>query len=68
MQNIIRENVKVSDLKNGDTVEVNGKLETVNYHHLKNGPIGATCKGDPHRLGICKVTFKVPTAFGYRCQ
>lgn len=63
---IIREVVDVADLTVGDTVEVNGKMETVNRNHLTIGFTGNCYKGDPFHNGITKVTFKVPTAYGYR--
>lgn len=59
MNNIIRKTVSVADLKNGDTVEIDGKMETVSRNHLKRGFAGHTYKGDPHKKGITKITFKV---------
>jgi hypothetical protein len=50
--------VMVSELQNGDTVEVNGSLETVSWKHIKRGFTGVTYKGDPHNSGIIKVIFK----------
>jgi len=50
--------VMVSELQNGDTVEVNGNLETVSWRHIKCGFTGVTYKGDPHHKGIIKVIFK----------
>lgn len=51
----------VSELQNGDTVEVNGSLETVSWKHIKRGFTGVTYKGDPHHSGIIKVIFKKDT-------
>jgi hypothetical protein len=61
----IKKTVKVGDLRNGDTVEVGGKLETVSRFHIKyNELFGYTYKGDPFLSGITKVVFKVPIAGG----
>lgn len=66
--NQIKKTVPVSTLKAGDTVEIDGKLETVSRHHLKKGFTGDTYKGSPYRNGITKIVFKVPVANGYRYQ
>tara|TARA_X000001382_G_scaffold121768_1_gene104293 strand:- start:137 stop:349 length:213 start_codon:yes stop_codon:yes gene_type:complete len=66
--NLIKKAVPVADLKNGDTVEINGKLETVSRSHLKRGFTGRTYKGDPHKNGILKVTFKVQVSNGFRYE
>jgi len=61
----IKKTVKVSDLRNGDTVEVFGRLETVSRTHIKHNPLfGYTYKGTPFLNGITKVVFKVPVAGG----
>jgi hypothetical protein len=65
----IKTTVKVSELKHGDTVEIDGNLKTVSRDHLKKDELfGYTFQGDPHRDGITKVVFKVPTAFGFRFE
>lgn len=65
----IRKTVKVSELKHGDTVEIDGNLKTVSREHIKHNELfGYTFQGDPYLLGITKVTFKVPTAFGFRFE
>ena len=62
---LIKKIVKVSDLMNGDTVEVENKLETVSRVHIKHNELfGYTYKGDPFLSGITKVVFKVPIANG----
>jgi len=67
--NIIRTTVKISDLKHGDTVEIDGQLKTVNKKYLKHNPLfGWSFEGAPFPRGITKVVFKVPTAFGFRYQ
>lgn len=63
--NILKSVVSVYDLKHGDTVELDGKLETVSRNHLGHGFMGYTYKGDTHRNGIVKIVFKVPTASGF---
>ena len=60
----IKKIVKVSDLRNGDTVEIGNELETVSRAHIKNNEFGHTYKGDPFLSGITKVVFKVPVAGG----
>lgn len=65
--NFYRKIVNVSELKNGDTVEINGKIETLSSRYLKNCPfLGVTYKGDTFRSGITKIIFVVPTANGFR--
>jgi hypothetical protein len=65
--NIVRKIVSLQDLKHGDTVEINGELETVSKSFLKRCEFMChTYKGDPFIGGITKVVFKVPTAHGYR--
>jgi len=66
--NLIRKTVTVADLHHGNTVEINGSLETVSRSHLNLGFHGLAYKGDPHRNGIVKVTFKVQIANGYRYE
>lgn len=61
----IKKTVKVSDLRNGDTVEVGNRLETVSRAHIKHNELfGYTYKGDQFLSGITKVVFKVPIAGG----
>lgn len=61
--------VEVRDLRHGDTVEINGSLETVSAKNIKRGSfMGWTYKGDPHRHGIKRVRFVVPTAGGFRIE
>ena len=66
--NLIRETVPVSSLKNGDTVEIGGELQTVSPSDLSNGFMGHTFRGDPFRGGGVRGTFKVKTLNGYRYQ
>jgi hypothetical protein len=66
VDNLKKAVVMVVDLKHGDTVQINGELETVSRNHLKRGFTGWTYKGDPHPNGITKVTFVVPTGKGVR--
>ena len=55
--------VAVQDLQHGDTVEINGSLETVSAKNIKHCSfMGWTYKGDTHRHGIKRVWFIVPTA------
>ena len=65
---LIRKTVTVADLQHGNTVEINGNFETVSRSHLKRGFHGHSYKGDPHRHGIVKVTFKVQIANGFRYE
>jgi len=65
MQNLIREQIKISELEQGMTVEVNGKLETVSMEYVKyNSFMGWSYKGDASKKEITLVKFKVPTANG----
>lgn len=66
--NTIKKTISVADLKAGDTVEIDGRMETVSAHHLRIGFTGATYKGDPHHRGIIRVNFRVPTAKGFRIE
>ena len=66
---MIRKLIKVSDLKNGYTVEIDGKIETVGAKYLKLCSfMGWTYKGDPFREGITRVVFKVPIKGGFRYE
>lgn len=66
---IVRELIKVSDLKKGYTVEVDGRLETVIIRYVKHCSfMGWTYKGDPFREGITRVVFKVPIRGGFRYE
>jgi len=59
--------VSVSKIVAGNTVRINGELKTVSNKDLKHCPFfGATLFGDSFRKGVEKITFKVPTAKGYR--
>lgn len=61
----IKQNVKVSDLRNGDTIELDGKLETVSRSYIKNNELfGYTYKGDPFLNGVTRVVFRVPVFGG----
>jgi hypothetical protein len=43
--------IKIFELRKGDTVLVDGEMQTVASHHLKNDPFfGPLFKGDSHRL------------------
>ncbi len=66
--NLARKIVPIADLKNGDTVEISGELETVSSTHLTRGFMGYSYKGDTHRNGIVKVTFNAPIANGFRYE
>ena len=67
--NFTRETVLVTDLKHGDTVEVDGGLETVSKTHLKHcNFIGNTYKGNTFRNGITKIIFIVQTSDGVRYE
>ena len=69
MSNIIRKTVAVSDLRQGDTVEINGCTHTVTANRIKSDPFfGVTYEGAAYPQGITKITFVVPTAFGVRYQ
>ena len=66
---IIRKTVKIADLVDGMTVEINGNQETVSNKWLKQCQfMGWTYKGDTHRNGITRIIFVVPTAFGFRYE
>lgn len=68
-ENVIRTSVKLSDLKHGDTVEIDGQLKTVDKKYLKHDSLfGWSFEGAPYPTGITKIVFKVPTAFGFRYQ
>lgn len=61
----IKKTVNVANLRNGDTVEIENKLETVARVHIKHNELfGYTYKDDPFLSGITKVVFKVPIAGG----
>ncbi len=69
MSNLIKQIVTVSELKAGDTVEIDGELKTVSNTYLKHCPfMGYTLYGSTFHKGVTKVTFKVPTAFGIRYE
>lgn len=64
---VIKTTVSLDELKNGDTVEIGGQLETVSLKYLKHCSfMGRTYKGHPYRQGITRVRFVVPTAGGVR--
>jgi uncharacterized radical SAM superfamily Fe-S cluster-containing enzyme len=41
----------ISDIKQGDTVMINGEMRTVGNNNIKNGFMGVTLFGDSYRLG-----------------
>lgn len=55
--NIKKELVHISQIRIGDTVEIDGNLKTVGRHNLKNDVfMGRTLFGDSYRLGRLPVT------------
>lgn len=68
--NIIRSEIKISDLKQGMTVEKNGKLITVSKKHLTfDSLFGRYCfEGDGSKEFITRAQFKSPTAYGFRLE
>ena len=62
---IIKKIVQASELRHGDTVEVENKLETVSRANIKpDAFFGGTYKGAAYPRGITKIIFKVPIAGG----
>ena len=68
--NIVRSEIRISDLEQGMTVEKNGSLITVSKKHLTfDSLFGRYCvQGDGSKEFITRVQFKVPTAFGFRLE
>lgn len=67
--NMIRTLISLEDLRHGMTVDLDGRLHTVDSKEIKRSEfMGLTFLGDPWRKGITRVVFKVPTARGYRYE
>lgn len=68
--NIIRSEIRISDLQQGMTVEKNGHLITVSKKHITfDSLFGRYCfQGDGSKEFITRVQFKVPTAYGFRLE
>lgn len=67
--NIIRTEIKISDLKQGMTVEKDGELFTVSNKDITFDQLFGHCfRGDGSKKFITRIQFKVPTAFGFRIE
>ena len=70
MDNTIIENVHISQITAGDTIEFNGKVTTVGRKNIKTGGFcGKSIFGDSYNGGrklVKKITFVVPTNKGVR--
>ena len=68
MDNAITQEVHISLISAGDTVEHNGKLMTVGGNNIKRCSfMGTTIFGDSYKLGtklVKRVRFAVPTSKG----
>jgi len=63
--NIIKTKVPISQLRVGDTVEINNELLTVNKGDIKQDSfMGVSFRGDSSQNTITKIQFKVLTNKG----
>lgn len=68
--NIVRSDIRISDLQQGMTVEKDGNLITVSKKHITFDSLFCRyCfQGDGSKEFITRVQFKVPTAYGFRLE
>jgi hypothetical protein len=65
MDNIVRSEIELSELKQGMTVEYRGEILTVSKDDVKHGGFhGSSFRGDASKKKITRIEFAVPTAFG----
>lgn len=68
MNNTITEDVHISQITHGDTIEHNGKVTTISRNNIKRGGFcGTTIFGDSYNMGtklVKRVKFVVPTNKG----
>lgn len=65
MSKIIKTVISVSDLQQGMTIEVGGKMQTVARSKVGQNYI---YDGQRYKNGITRVQFVVPTAYGVRIE
>lgn len=63
---IIRRIIDLSELKSGYTVEIDGKMETVDVKKIRKSFMGRTYNGQQFRNGIVRIIFRVPINGGFR--
>ena len=70
VSNIVRSEIRISDLQQGMTVEKDGNLMTVSKKHITFDPLfGRYCfQGDGSKEFITRIQFKVLTAYGFRLE
>jgi len=68
MDNTIIENVHISQIVSGDTIEYNGKIVTVSRNNIKRGAfLRTSIFGDSYNIGnklVKRIKFVVPTSSG----
>lgn len=65
MENLIRTQIPISQLKQGMTVEYRGKLLTVSKNDVKyNSLFGYSFRGDGSKQEIVQIQFSVPILSG----
>lgn len=65
MNNLVKTQIKISELEQGMTVEYNNQLITVSKSDIKfNELFGYSFRGDSTKREITRVQFAVPTNLG----
>lgn len=69
MDNIIKTDIRIADIKQGMTIEQNDKFYTVSKKDVKYCEfLGFSFKGDSSKKVLKRIQFKVPTLTGYRLE
>lgn len=65
MSNLVKTQIKISELEVGMTVEVNGQLITVSKNDVYRNEFGYGFRGDSSKKTVTRVQFQVPTNSGF---
>ena len=69
MNNIIKTDIRIADIKKGMIIEQNDKFYTVSKNDVKYCEfLGYSFRGDSSKKILKRIQFKVPTSNGYRLE
>jgi len=69
MDNIIKTDIRIADIKQGMIIEQNDNFYTVSKNDVKYCEfLGYSFKGDSSKKVLKRIQFKVPTLTGYRLE
>lgn len=69
MDNIIKTDIRIADIKQGMIIEQNDKFYTVSKNDVKYCELlGYSFKGDSSKKVLKRIQFKVPILNGYRIE